>query len=84
MTTAHPALSKQTFTDAYLRAHPEVLRRNLRAEDPQAVLTSYAGRSSGFTAAYARTQPAAVLAETTLEEELDAAGAAKRARGGAT
>jgi WD40 repeat protein len=84
---AHPIFAKQTFTDAYLRAHPEVLRRNLRAEDPQAVLTGYEGRSAGFTAAYSRTQPTAVLAETTLEEELDAAAAAraaaaKRARGG--
>jgi len=84
--TAHPVFSKQTFTDAYLRAHPEVLRRNLRAEDPQAVLTAYEGRSAGFTAAYSRTQPAPLLAEKTLEEELDAAAearaaAAKRARG---
>jgi len=79
----HPVWSKQTFTDHYLKAHPEALRRNLRAEDPQAVLQSYAGRSGGFTAAYRATQPASVLAATTLEEDTDlAARALKRPRQG--
>jgi WD40 repeat protein/pSer/pThr/pTyr-binding forkhead associated (FHA) protein len=78
--TPHPALSKQTFTDHYLQSHPEVLRTNVRAQDPQALLQSYAGVSGGFTSAYAKTQPKTILAETTLEEEIDKERMTKRVK----
>ena len=54
----------------------------MRAQDPQALLTSYAGKSAGFMSAYAKTQPAPLLAEKTLEEEVDAERGAKRTRTG--
>jgi len=69
----HPVWSKQTFTDHYLRAHPEVLTTNLRAQDPQKVLQGYAGMSAGFTSVYSSSQPKTLLAEQTLEEELERA-----------
>ena len=74
--------AKRSFTDQYLRDHPPAGGGgNIREQDAQAVLQSYAGRYEGFTSAYAQSQPTAVLAGTTLESELDASRRApKRAR----
>ena len=80
LSRSNPAFKKQGWTDHFLKAHPEILSTNLRTQDPQKVLQGYAGKSAGFTGAYAATQPKTILAETTLEEELDAARAAKRAK----
>jgi WD40 repeat protein len=84
---------KRTFTEHYMETVGDVpgySTVNLRAEDPVARLTAYATSAPGaatagslFTRVYAGTQPTALLASKTLEEERDEAAAkvaAARAR----
>lgn len=86
--------AKRTFTEYFMQHAVKEgpgSERNLRAEDPQVVLTQYAARSAAghargapevalYTRVYAATQPQAVLATKTLEEERDEWEKAQAAR----
>jgi hypothetical protein len=81
--------AKRTFTEYFMQHAVKEgpgSERNLRAEDPQAVLMAYASKAPSssdkavFTRVYAGTQPKPMLAEKTLEEERDEWDKAKAAR----
>lgn len=78
------AKGRKTFTEHFMQTHKFDV--NLREQDPQKLLQAYATKGGGaagsetalFTKAYASTQPKQLLAETTLEEEIEAAKSKKQ------
>lgn len=67
----------KSFTQFFMAQQTSQHVVNLREQDPTAVLREYAAKvqadkdGAAFTAAYAKTQPKAVLMERTLEQEVE-------------